>query len=254
MDFLKYGSTYAIRNYIATLHSYGRINFIDKATRITPKTATLIDHIYSNIITKSVRSGILTFNISDHLPVFCTVKFTYKLDNSCRLHRNVKTFNAEEFANDLNSAVVNLASINLTASSRYFTSPPIDECFTSFLNRFSEILNKHAPLQKHPKRVKNKLRSLESLKELISFYKKYLNELTSLKHVAKEQFYISRINSCKNDPAKLWKVVNEILDSKPTSRRSNNYRPISLLSPPAKVFESLILTRMSKFIAENKIL
>ena len=34
----------------------------------------------------------------------------------------------------------------------------------------------------------------------------------------------------------------------------NNYRPISLLSPLAKVFQSLILTRMSKFIAENKIL
>ena len=34
----------------------------------------------------------------------------------------------------------------------------------------------------------------------------------------------------------------------------NNYRPIFLLSPLAKAFESLILTRMSKFIAENKIL
>ena len=148
MDSFKYGSINAIRNYVDTLHSYGCLNFIDKATRITPKTATLIDHIYSNIITKSVRSGILTFDISDHLPVFCTVKFTSKFDNSFRLRRNVKTFNAEEFADDLNSAVVNLASNNLTASSRYFTSPPIDECFTSFLNKFSEILNKHAPLQK----------------------------------------------------------------------------------------------------------
>ena len=60
--------------------------------------------------------------------------------------------------------------------------------------------------------------------ELISFYKKYLNKITPLKRVAKEQFYISQIglNSCKNDPAKLWKVVDdvdEILDSKPTSRR-----------------------------------
>ena len=53
-DFFKYGSINAIRNHIDTLHSYGCINFIDKATPITPKTATLIDHIYSNIITKSV--------------------------------------------------------------------------------------------------------------------------------------------------------------------------------------------------------
>ena len=79
------------------------MNFIDKATRITPKTATLIDHIYSNIITKSVRSGILTFDISDHLPVFCGEKFTSKFDSSCHLRRNVKTLNAKEFADDLNS-------------------------------------------------------------------------------------------------------------------------------------------------------
>ena len=173
--------------------------------------------------------------------MFCTVKFTNKFDNSCRLRRNAKTFNAEEFADDLNSAVVNLASNNLTASSRNFTSPPIDECFTSFLNKFSEILNKHAPLQKTSKKSKKQIMKpwitkgiLKSIKtknklfhkcytrkrvELISFHKKYLNKLTSLKRVAKEQFYISQINSCKNDPAKLWKVVNEILDSQPTSRR-----------------------------------
>ena len=55
--------------------------------------------------------------------------------------------------------------------------------------------------------------------ELILFCKKYLNKLASLKRVAKEQSYASQINSCKNDPVKLWKVFNKILDSKPTSRR-----------------------------------
>ena len=183
MDFFKYGSINAIRNYVDTLHSYGFINFIDKATPITPKTATLVDHIYSNIITKSVRNGILTFDISDHLPVFCTVKFTYKFDNSCRLRKNVKTFTAKEFADDLNSAVVNLASNNLTACSRYFTSPPIDECFNSFLNKFSEILNKHAPLQKTSKKSKKQIMKplinkgiLKSIKIKINFSINAINE------------------------------------------------------------------------------
>ena len=49
--------------------------------------------------------------------------------------------------------------------------------------------------------------------------------------------------------AKVIPIYKSGCDSSP-----NNYRPISLLSPLAKVFESLILTRMSKFIAENKIL
>ena len=52
---------------------------------------------------------------------------------------------------------------------------------------------------------------------------KSLNKLTSLKCVVKEQFYISKINSCKNDPAKLWKVINEILDSKPKTEKQASY-------------------------------
>ena len=135
-----------------------RNTVIDKATRVTPKTATLIDHIYSNIITKSVRSGIFTFDISDHLPVFSTVKFANKFDNSYYLHKNVKTFSAEKFAEDLNSIVVNLALNNLAASnSRYCTSPSIiEKCFTIFLNKFSAVLKIHAPLQKTSKKSKNK--------------------------------------------------------------------------------------------------
>ena len=75
--------------------------------------------------------------------MFCTVKFTNKFDNNCRLRRNVKTFNAEKFADDLNSAVVNLASNNLTASSRYFTSPWSDtlNLLRKRLHKLKDLIN-----------------------------------------------------------------------------------------------------------------
>ena len=43
---------------------------INRPTRITDDTATVIDHIWSNILANSTMSGILTNKISDHLPVF----------------------------------------------------------------------------------------------------------------------------------------------------------------------------------------
>ena len=67
-----------------------------------------------------------------------------------------------------------------------------------------------------------------------------------------EIFYTCTLQGIFPHELKLAKVIpihKGGCDSSP-----NNYRPISLLSLLAKVFESLILTRMSKFIAENKIL
>ena len=48
---------------------------LNRPTRITDTTATAIDHIWSNIISKPViNSGIITFKIADHLPIFQITK------------------------------------------------------------------------------------------------------------------------------------------------------------------------------------
>ena len=62
-------------------------------------------------------------------------------------------------------------------------------------------------------------------------------------HVHYKEFFSHELK-----PATVILTHKGACDSSP-----NNYRLISMLSPFAKVFESLILTRMSKFIAENEI-
>ena len=42
---------------------------IDKPTRITGKSATLIDNMYTNFSTNNCRSGILCTDFSDHFPI-----------------------------------------------------------------------------------------------------------------------------------------------------------------------------------------
>ena len=44
---------------------------IDKPTRITGKSATLIDNMYTNFSINKCHSGILCTDFSDHFPIFC---------------------------------------------------------------------------------------------------------------------------------------------------------------------------------------
>ena len=55
--------------------SYGCMNLINKYTRIATDingqtSKTVIDHIITNIDTNQIKSGVLYYHVSDHLPVF----------------------------------------------------------------------------------------------------------------------------------------------------------------------------------------
>lgn len=55
------------------LYSHNLLPVITKPTRITSHTATLIDDIYTHSVNRLI-SGVMPVDISDHLPIFCTVE------------------------------------------------------------------------------------------------------------------------------------------------------------------------------------
>ena len=76
IDFVKYDSHSATSNYVENLLMYNFIPTITMPTRITPKTATLIDHIYFSPGSKynpqfAIQSGNIWCDITDHLPNYC---------------------------------------------------------------------------------------------------------------------------------------------------------------------------------------
>ena len=73
IDLLKREVKSKISDYINTILSEGCSNIINKPTRITECSAFLIDHMYTNVTDKISNGGILTFDISDHMPIFCTL-------------------------------------------------------------------------------------------------------------------------------------------------------------------------------------
>ena len=50
--------------------------------------------------------------------------------------------------------------------------------------------------------------------DLLSYYKKYLNKLTTVKRLAKEQYYTSQLIEHKQNMKKQWTIINELLQKK----------------------------------------
>ena len=90
IDLLKQGIKPNICNYQTAVCSEGCTTLIYKATGITESSATLIDHIYANASNNIVRRGILTFEISDHMPIFCTLSLNPAINTQITLIRDMK--------------------------------------------------------------------------------------------------------------------------------------------------------------------
>lgn len=67
---LKYDCCNFANHFFKQLSSSGYMPLITKPTRITKSTATLIDNIFTNNLSRTEQSsGILINDISDHLPI-----------------------------------------------------------------------------------------------------------------------------------------------------------------------------------------
>ena len=72
INLLNYHSHQQTERYLDMIYSLDFSLVITKPTSITNHTVTLIDLIYTNNVNRLI-SGIVTVDISDHLPVFCLV-------------------------------------------------------------------------------------------------------------------------------------------------------------------------------------
>ena len=74
IDMLKFEMHSKTNSYIDNIFSNAYIPLITKPTRLTPHSATLIDHIYTNDISRSYKSGIIITDIADHFGIFTIIK------------------------------------------------------------------------------------------------------------------------------------------------------------------------------------
>ena len=96
IDLIKYESDTHAQELIDCTSKFGFAQTISIPTRVTDHSATLIDHIYSNMIHKVVSSNVLTTDISDHLATSVTIALDAQYDRTI-LHLPTDTGQSHEY-------------------------------------------------------------------------------------------------------------------------------------------------------------
>ena len=119
--------------------TYGLLQLIKTATRITNTSSTLIDHIYTNISSYEIQSGCIEAGISDHLPVYVLFKnFNCVSATKTTKHlRNFRNFSKDSFLNDLSNLSWN----------EIYSSNNSNDAYKLFYTSFIDVCNKHAPIE-----------------------------------------------------------------------------------------------------------
>ena len=86
-----------VENFINQMISKNFLPIINRLTRVTPHSCTLIDNIICNRVDKVESSGVITTNISDHYPVFARITILYSLDRNFQPYLKIQYQSTIEF-------------------------------------------------------------------------------------------------------------------------------------------------------------
>lgn len=199
---------------------------IDSPTRVTDKTSTLIDHIYTNNKSRVLGTDVPEISISDHYPVCCS--WALKLDkpipknqHTSIHYRSMKNFNRVAFLNDL----------HWTPFLSVFSNSNPDDALAEWYRIFLSVLDKHAPIRekriKHPhcpKWLTNEIRvameirnELKRDKNRVEEFRAQRNHVKYLVREAQKQLFKKLMND-KKDIISVWRAINAF--TKPKQSRA----------------------------------
>jgi len=214
------------------LSSYTLYPHIDKPTRITTTSSTLIDNMFSNIIDMDFINGIFHYDISDHLPIFTLTK-----QNNI-VHESQKT-NHKMYRKETNR---NVDSFNLDLAQEQWhdviQEKNVNKAYDNFIKKLLYYYDKNIPLARQnphtkvnnpwiTKGILNSIRKRNRLykKSLLhpsennkKKYKRYRNTLTTLIRLSRKLYYSTKIENNKDNNNSLWQIIKDLIDSKRTNK------------------------------------
>ena len=127
-----------VKYFINQMISKKLFPIINRPTRVTHHSCTLIDNIFCNRVDGVESSGVITTNISDHYPVFAREKFKTLPEDS--ISSNYRVFSDDNLSNIKNS----LQDINWHP---VLINDEADKAYDLFQSTLLTVFNGHFPIQ-----------------------------------------------------------------------------------------------------------
>ena len=233
IDILKISKSQPIKFYYNALMSYSCRLIIDKPTRITNSSATILDHIYTNDYENTIVPGILITDVSDHLPTFAKISSINNDPKETEYYqkRDFSHFDAEKFKKNLENELgkIDLNDYDANTSTEIFNT------------KFMEIIEKHAPLRftkKHQKKKAKKpwvssgiMKAMEDRdklqeqaissrsQEIFNQYKKKRNHINRLIFQSRQNFLAQKLHDALNKSKATWQIINDVIGKRKRKRR-----------------------------------
>ena len=142
INLINYDSCEYAQEFVDLMASSEFLPMISAPTRVTTKSRTLIDNIFTNNLNDQLLAGNLTCSISDHLPQFALITKERKINlkEKTITRRDFKNFVKEDFILEIMvtdwQSVLKLDSMDPTLSTK------------NLIQHVVKVLDEHAPLVK----------------------------------------------------------------------------------------------------------
>lgn len=235
-DILKHSISSCTNNFISLMYSHGLYPLVTKPTRVTSRSYTCIDNIFTNIVDKPTTPGILFSDVSDHLPIFQFTAF----DKKHFPQYSIECYDGKLLDDNVNikELIRDLCSVNWSSVEN---CSDVNSSYDTFIETFSKICEKHTTKSFPPKKskkvtikkpwvTKGILKSINRKQKLYykhihvpsrkneQAYKRFRNKLNVVLRESKRQYLANLIERNRSSLCKTWKIVNEILGRSYTSK------------------------------------
>ena len=235
IDLLKHECHKPTSTYLDIMYSNNLFPVITKPTRITEKSATLIDHIFTNNFDHDCQhiQGILCTDISDHYPIFYIAKTTKPScsDQLYYLRRKINQKTSTKFIEKISSVDWNFITdvqdpqeaytlFHKTTSDMYNLCFPYEKIIKKYDNRKPWLTTE----LKERIKIKNKLfakrKSGTQAKEKCLYYNMYRNKLNHLLRSTERKHYQELLQDHRNNLRKSWQIIKSVINKR-------KYKPVN---------------------------